>query len=62
MDSKTVIRALEKAGWRRVRMKGSHAQFRHPDKPQTVTVPDPRRDLAPGTLKSIERQSGMRFT
>jgi predicted RNA binding protein YcfA (HicA-like mRNA interferase family) len=27
----------------------------------TVTVPHPVRDVRPGTLKSIERQSGIRF-
>jgi predicted RNA binding protein YcfA (HicA-like mRNA interferase family) len=33
MDSRTIIQKLEAAGWRRVRVKGSHHQFRHPDVP-----------------------------
>jgi predicted RNA binding protein YcfA (HicA-like mRNA interferase family) len=38
---------------------GDHHHFRHPDKPGVVTVPHPRRDIAIGTLRSIERQSGL---
>jgi predicted RNA binding protein YcfA (HicA-like mRNA interferase family) len=41
--------------------KGSHAQFEHPTKKGRVTVPDPRRDIPIGTLRSIERQSGMKL-
>lgn len=40
---------------------GSHKQFRHPDRPGRVTVPHPKADLKIGTLKSIERQSGLRL-
>jgi hypothetical protein len=39
----------------------SHHHFRHPTKPGTVTVPHPDKDLTIGTLKSIERQSGLKF-
>ncbi len=61
MDSREVIRALEADGWREVARKGSHAQFKHPSKPGRVTVPHPKRDLPVDTLKSIERQSGLRL-
>ena len=44
-----------------VARKGSHAQFRHPTKKGRVTVPDPKRDIPIGTLRSIEKQSGMRI-
>jgi hypothetical protein len=40
---------------------GDHFHFRHPTKPGLVTVPHPVRDVAPGTLRSIERQSGLRL-
>ena len=44
----------------RVVIKGSHRQFKHPHRPGRVTVAGrPSDDLAPGTLKSIARQSGM---
>ena len=61
MTSRDVIRALESAGWRLVAVRGSHHQFKHPTKPGRVTVPHPVRDIKIGTLKSIERQSGVRL-
>ena len=41
--------------------KRSHCQFRHPNSPMLVTVPHPKRDLPIGTLRSIERASGLTF-
>ena len=61
MKSKDIIRALRKAGWEEVRVVGSHHQFRHPELPGVVTVPHPNSDLAIGTLKSIEKQSGLKL-
>lgn len=54
-----MIKRLKQDGWAEVRQEGSHIQFRHPTKPGTVTVPHPKADLAIGTLKSIEKQSGV---
>jgi predicted RNA binding protein YcfA (HicA-like mRNA interferase family) len=59
MDSRAIIRALEAAGWQRVATKGSHFQFKHPLRPGRVTVPHPKRDIPIGTLRSIEKQSGL---
>ncbi len=59
MNSREVIAALEADGWTEVARRGSHAQFKHPTKPGRVTVPHPKRDLPVGTLRSIERQSGL---
>lgn len=61
MDSREIIGRLEADGWREVARKGSHAQFRHPQKLGRVTVPHPRKDLPPGTLRSIEKQSGSKL-
>lgn len=61
MDSRTIIKILKRNGWREVARAGSHAQFRHPDKKGRVTVPHPHKDIPVGTLKSIERQSGLKF-
>jgi predicted RNA binding protein YcfA (HicA-like mRNA interferase family) len=58
MDSRTVIRLLEAAGWHLVRVTGSHHHFRHETRSGTVTVAHPVKDIPPGTLRSIERQSG----
>jgi predicted RNA binding protein YcfA (HicA-like mRNA interferase family) len=59
MNSRDVIASLEADGWYEVALRGSHAQFKHPTKPGRVTVPHPKRDLPVGTLRSIERQSGL---
>ena len=60
-SSREVMKRLEAAGWICVRITGSHHHFRHPEKPGTVTVPHPVKDMPPGTLGSIARQSGMTF-
>jgi predicted RNA binding protein YcfA (HicA-like mRNA interferase family) len=62
LSSREIIARLTAAGWEQVRQKGSHVHFRHPTKPGTVTVPHPRRDMKIGTLRSIERQSGVTLT
>ena len=61
MDSKQIIRALEADGWFQVVQRGSHVQFKHPVKVGRVTVPHPRKDIPIGTLKSIEKQAGIKF-
>jgi predicted RNA binding protein YcfA (HicA-like mRNA interferase family) len=56
-----VIKQLERDGWRLDRQVGGHRQYRHPERPGTVTVPgNLGDDLAPGTLGSIRRQAGWR--
>lgn len=61
MRSSQIIKKIEADGWFQVRQQGSHKQFRHPTKPGTVTVPHPKADIATGTLKSIEKQSGVKL-
>jgi predicted RNA binding protein YcfA (HicA-like mRNA interferase family) len=61
MTGREVIRMLERDGWYRVAQRGSHVQFKHPVKAGRVTVPRSKRDIALGTLKSIERQAGLKF-
>ena len=63
MDSRKIIKILKQNGWYRyeVAKVGSHTQFRHPEIKGRVTVPHPKKDLPKGTLKSIERQSGIIF-
>jgi predicted RNA binding protein YcfA (HicA-like mRNA interferase family) len=61
MNSRDVITVLKADGWVKVAQKGSHVQFNHPIKPGRVTVPHPRRDIPIGTLRSIEKQSGLMF-
>ena len=55
------IRLVERDGWRVVRTRGSHRQYRHPEKPGTVTIPGkPGDDLPPGTWDSIMKRSGLK--
>jgi predicted RNA binding protein YcfA (HicA-like mRNA interferase family) len=61
MDSRAIIKALEEDGWEHKRTTGSHWHFKHPAKPGFVTVPHPKRDLPAGTVKVIERQSGIQL-
>lgn len=59
MDSRTVIKCPRKDGWRLKDTRGSHHQFEHPTKPGKVTVAHPVRVIPPGTLRKIEKQSGV---
>ncbi len=61
MKVREAIDQIEKDGWRMVRTKGSHRQYKHPNKPGLVTVAGkPGDDLAPGTLNSIMKQAGLK--
>ncbi len=55
LKSRQVIAALEKAGFRQVRQRGSHIQFKRGN--LLVTVPNHPGDLNPQILRSILRQS-----
>jgi predicted RNA binding protein YcfA (HicA-like mRNA interferase family) len=61
MDSRIIIKLLQKNGWYKVDQSGSHIQFKHSSKKGRVTVPHPKKDIPIGTLKSIERQAGIKF-
>jgi len=61
MKVRDVIRLLEGEGWFLVETRGSHRQYKHPARPGRVTVAGkPSDDLAPGTLNSILKQSGLK--
>jgi predicted RNA binding protein YcfA (HicA-like mRNA interferase family) len=56
-----VIRLLEADGWQQVATRGSHRQYKHPRKAGRVTVAGKlSEELAPGTLNSILKQSGLK--
>jgi predicted RNA binding protein YcfA (HicA-like mRNA interferase family) len=61
LNSREIIKALEADGWQQVAQKGSHVQFKHPTKPGRATVGHPKRDVPLGTLKSIEKQAGVKL-
>jgi predicted RNA binding protein YcfA (HicA-like mRNA interferase family) len=60
MNSKEIIKLIEKDGWKHVRTTGSHHHFRHDTKKGTVTVPHPKKDLPKGTVNSIMKQAGLK--
>jgi len=61
MKVREVILLLEGEGWFLVATRGSHRQYKHPVRPGRVTVAGkPSDDLAPGTLNSILKQSGLK--
>jgi predicted RNA binding protein YcfA (HicA-like mRNA interferase family) len=57
-NSRDIIRRLKKEGWRLVRSKGSHHQFKHPQKPGRVTVAHPKKDIPLKTVLEIYEQAG----
>jgi predicted RNA binding protein YcfA (HicA-like mRNA interferase family) len=61
MSSREIIQRLREDGWYEVAHEGSHKQFKHSTKTGRVTVPHPVRDIPIGTLKSIEKQAGIRL-
>ncbi|HYB58540.1 MAG TPA: type II toxin-antitoxin system HicA family toxin [Alphaproteobacteria bacterium] len=61
MDSRAIIAALRADDWYQVAQKGSHVQFKHPTKPGRVTVVRPLKDIPLGTLRSIEKQAGIKL-
>jgi len=61
MNSRAIIKKLKSNDWEHVRTTGDHFHFRHSEKGGIVTVPHPKKDIPIGTVKSIERQSGIKF-
>jgi predicted RNA binding protein YcfA (HicA-like mRNA interferase family) len=56
-----IIKMIEADGWYLAATRGSHRQYKHPDKPGRVTVAGkPSKELPPGTERSILRQAGIR--
>jgi predicted RNA binding protein YcfA (HicA-like mRNA interferase family) len=60
-SSRELVKILEADGWYEVDCDGDDHQYKHPTKKGRVTVPHPKKDIPVGTLKSIERQSGVKF-
>lgn len=61
MKVREVIKRLEADGWRLDRMRGSHRQYKHPTKPNVVTVAGKEsEDMTVGTLHEIWRKAGLK--
>jgi predicted RNA binding protein YcfA (HicA-like mRNA interferase family) len=57
-NSRDIIRRLEKEGWRLVRSRGSHHQFKHPKRLGRVTVAHPKKDIPIKTVLEIYKSAG----
>lgn len=57
-DSRKLIRRLEQEGWVLRRVTGSHHSFKHPDRPDVITLSHPVKDLSIGQVRSIYRLAG----
>ena len=60
-SSREVQKKLLADGWEEVNCEGDHHQFKHLTKPGKVTLRHPVKDLSVRDLKSIEKQSGLKF-
>ena len=60
-SSKEIIKELKQNGWYLEAIKGDHYQFKHHKIPGKVTVQHPKKDLSTTVVKSIEKQSGLKF-
>jgi predicted RNA binding protein YcfA (HicA-like mRNA interferase family) len=59
IGSREIIRLIQLAGWVHLETRGSHWQFVHASRPGRVSVPHPKKDVPIGTVRSIEKQSGV---
>ena len=57
-NSRDIVRRLLQDGFEQVSVRGSHHKFVHKAKHLMVIVPHPKRDLPPGTVRSIYKQAG----
>ena len=60
-SSRDVMKILLEDGWVEINSVGDHHQFKHPTKKGKVTLRHPVKDLGVRDLKSIEKQSGLKF-
>ncbi|MGB5287271.1 MAG: type II toxin-antitoxin system HicA family toxin [Ignavibacteriaceae bacterium] len=59
MKIREIIKLIESDGWYLTRQKGSHRQYKHPQKKGLVTISLHKLsdEVAPGTLSSILKQA-----
>ena len=59
MKVREIMKRLNREGWYIDRQRGSHRQYKHPDKPGRVTVSGkPSDDVHPDTLHDMYDQAG----
>jgi predicted RNA binding protein YcfA (HicA-like mRNA interferase family) len=58
LSGERLVKALERAGWRSVRQRGSHVRMKHPERRVSLTVPL-HKELKRGTLTGILNDAGL---
>ena len=58
---KEVIKILKKHNWILDRIKGDHYIFKKENEKTIVVIPIGKKNIKIGTLKNIEKQSGIKF-
>ncbi|MBW1962042.1 MAG: type II toxin-antitoxin system HicA family toxin [Deltaproteobacteria bacterium] len=59
LKPKEVVAILERIGFKEVRQRGSHKQFRHPDGRGTTVPFHSGRDISPILLRQIAKDVGL---
>jgi predicted RNA binding protein YcfA (HicA-like mRNA interferase family) len=59
ISSDEAVKIVQADGWYPVRQRGSHRQFKHPQKKGGVTIPMGKKDLPIGTKNKIFNQAGL---
>ena len=59
LKTKEIVVILDRLGFNEVRQKGSHKQFRHPDRRGTTVPFHQGRDISPILLKQIIKDIGL---
>ena len=60
MNSRALIKMLEKEGWIEPGCKGSHHIYTHPTKTGHISVPHPKLDLGVGITHKLLKQAGLK--
>jgi len=60
MNSKEIIKQLEKDGWSLRGTKESHHVYTHPEKSGHISVPHPKKDLGIGLSNKLLKQAGLK--
>ncbi|MFH1539403.1 MAG: type II toxin-antitoxin system HicA family toxin [bacterium] len=61
MKVRDIMKLIESDGWYLVVTKGSHRQYKHPEKKGRVTIAGhPNDDLSPGTVNSVLKQAALK--
>ncbi|MCC8042270.1 MAG: type II toxin-antitoxin system HicA family toxin [Oscillospiraceae bacterium] len=60
MTFKEIEKIIKDAGWYLDCSRGSHFQYKHPNKSGKVTIPNHKGDIPKGTVNAILKQVGLK--